>query len=227
MAQGSGLPQERYHEPAQTLGLGWQPQFQNQPYIGETTNYLPPPMQQHQANHINEDYLNFDEAGFEKAFDAARQAVDGTESKSKGKERVTDTTQPAFSMGFACTDPGDVMGEYDFDQHAPKLGLKAQDPDLAGQTAGFGLAREDLGVHEDNLREEFPKIGSDTIPADNGLSPAAESDELSRTAGVLLDTLKDERNTKFQNSAFLGLMRQLRDKEIRIEGDQMVSVSAT
>ena len=184
-------------------------------------NYIPPLTQQPQIDHVNGESLNFDEASFEEAFSAARQAIDETDSKNKEKERVNDATQPRFNMGFACTDPGDVMGEYDFDQHAPKLGLKAQDPDLAG------LTREDLGVHDDVSQEELPKIGSDTIPADSGLSPAAESDELSRTAGVLLDTLKDERNSKFQNSAFLGLMRQLRDKEIRIEGDQMVSVSTT
>ena len=53
----------------------------------------------------------------------------------------------------------------------------------------------------------------------------SEADELARTAGQLLDNLKHERSEKFQNSKFMELMRQLRDKEIRVEGDKMVDVS--
>lgn len=49
-----------------------------------------------------------------------------------------------------------------------------------------------------------------------------DSDELSRTAGLLVDSLKDEANPKFQNSAFLGFMRQLRDKEMVVDGDDIV-----
>ncbi|EKM54509.1 uncharacterized protein PHACADRAFT_258401 [Phanerochaete carnosa HHB-10118-sp] len=47
-------------------------------------------------------------------------------------------------------------------------------------------------------------------------------DELARTAGSLIDAVRHEDNPKFQSSAFLGLMRQLRDREIVIEGNQMV-----
>lgn len=50
----------------------------------------------------------------------------------------------------------------------------------------------------------------------------ADSDELSRTAGLLLDTVSMEQNPKFKNSAFLGLMKQLRDREIVVEGNAMV-----
>ena len=53
------------------------------------------------------------------------------------------------------------------------------------------------------------------------LSP--DRDELARTAGLLVDSIRDEQNPKFKNSQFLGLMQQLRDREIIIEGDKMVS----
>ncbi|KAJ7902083.1 hypothetical protein B0H14DRAFT_2669831 [Mycena olivaceomarginata] len=53
---------------------------------------------------------------------------------------------------------------------------------------------------------------------------AHESDELARTAGLLLDTVRDAQaqNPKFQNSAFLGLMRGLRDREVVVEGNEVV-----
>ena len=76
-----------------------------------------------------------------------------------------------------------------------------------------------------------PRIGSDTIPDESSRQEESdqanrEADELARTAGQLLDNLKHDQSEKFQNSAFLALMRQLRDKEVRVEGDQMIDVSS-
>ncbi|KAG9702927.1 hypothetical protein KCU73_g18239, partial [Aureobasidium melanogenum] len=47
-------------------------------------------------------------------------------------------------------------------------------------------------------------------------------DELAQTAANLLERVSDNQTSKFKNSAFLGLMRQLADREIRVEGDKMV-----
>ncbi|KAF8200672.1 hypothetical protein BJ912DRAFT_1122391 [Pholiota molesta] len=52
--------------------------------------------------------------------------------------------------------------------------------------------------------------------------PANEADELARTAGMLLEGVKHEQNPKFQNSAFMGLMKQLRDGEVIVDGNTMV-----
>ncbi|TBU47668.1 TPR-like protein [Dichomitus squalens] len=49
--------------------------------------------------------------------------------------------------------------------------------------------------------------------------------ELARTAGLLLDTVQNETSAKFKNSAFMGLMRQLRDGEVIVEGNEMVQRS--
>ncbi|KAF9263323.1 TPR-like protein [Marasmius fiardii PR-910] len=49
-----------------------------------------------------------------------------------------------------------------------------------------------------------------------------DADELSRTAALLLDVVKDEQNPKFQNSQFLSLMTQLRDRKVVVEGNQLV-----
>ncbi|KAF4549535.1 Hypothetical protein D9617_21g097560 [Elsinoe fawcettii] len=52
-----------------------------------------------------------------------------------------------------------------------------------------------------------------------------ENDDLARTAGELLDKVRDNQSTKFQNSTFLDLMRRLRDREVRVEGDKMVETN--
>ena len=56
---------------------------------------------------------------------------------------------------------------------------------------------------------------------------ADQADELARTAGQLLDNLKDEKSEKFRQSNFMQLMRQLRDKEVMVEGENIVPVSKT
>lgn len=52
--------------------------------------------------------------------------------------------------------------------------------------------------------------------------PDGEADELARTAGMLLENVRHEQNPKFQKSQFLELMKQLRDGEVIVEGNQMV-----
>jgi hypothetical protein len=52
-----------------------------------------------------------------------------------------------------------------------------------------------------------------------------DDDEMAATAGQLLNSVADNTSEKFQNSQFLELMRRLRDREVRVEGDKMVDVS--
>jgi hypothetical protein len=54
-----------------------------------------------------------------------------------------------------------------------------------------------------------------------------DPDELAQTAGRLLDSVKDNQSQKFQESTFLSLMRRIRDREVRVEGDKMVEVGNT
>ena len=53
-----------------------------------------------------------------------------------------------------------------------------------------------------------------------------QQDELARTAGMLVETVRDEMatNSKFENSQFLGLMKQLRDGAVVVDGNRMVEV---
>ena len=73
------------------------------------------------------------------------------------------------------------------------------------------------------------RIGSDWLfEEDNskiqGDDENDDTDELSRTAGQLLESVKGDTSKKFQQSNFLSLMRQLRDREVRVDGDKIVNV---
>ena len=59
-----------------------------------------------------------------------------------------------------------------------------------------------------------------------GQPATRDQDELARTAGMLVETVRDEMatNSKFQNSQFLGLMKQLRDGAVVVDGNRMVEV---
>ncbi|KAI0663535.1 TPR-like protein [Cubamyces menziesii] len=65
-------------------------------------------------------------------------------------------------------------------------------------------------------------VAAERTEAASRAQPAHEADELARTAGLLLDTVQGETNPKFKNSAFMGLMRQLRDRELIVEGNEFV-----
>ncbi|KAL9069472.1 MAG: hypothetical protein Q9161_005523 [Pseudevernia consocians] len=93
----------------------------------------------------------------------------------------------------------------------------------------------DTGLHDTKDQErqrwlDHSRIGSDRIldEAQKSGEEGEETDdaeELARTAGQLLESVKGDQSQKFQESNFLSLMRQLRDKEVRVEGDKLVDVS--
>lgn len=73
-------------------------------------------------------------------------------------------------------------------------------------------------------------LESATIEQHDDIKQQDDNDDLARTASELLDKVRHDQSEKFQNSAFLGLMRRLRDREVKVDGDKMVetgSVSAT
>ncbi|KAG8626174.1 hypothetical protein KVT40_006575 [Elsinoe batatas] len=82
------------------------------------------------------------------------------------------------------------------------------------------LDREQLEEAIQALPEQAPQEQRQEDPIQHD-----ENDDLARTAGELLDKVRDNQSTKFQNSTFLDLMRKLRDREIRVEGDKMVETN--
>ncbi|OJD13086.1 hypothetical protein AJ78_06424 [Emergomyces pasteurianus Ep9510] len=94
--------------------------------------------------------------------------------------------------------------------------------------AAFAEARAEVELQEQQLQdgdvmdrteiEQTIRIGSDTIqPQVDGTN---DSDELARTAGQLLDSVSHNQSQKFKESSFLALMRQLRDREVTVDGDE-------
>ncbi|KAF2471992.1 uncharacterized protein BDR25DRAFT_221979 [Lindgomyces ingoldianus] len=67
--------------------------------------------------------------------------------------------------------------------------------------------------------EQHPEQKKEVQPLKN------DDDDMAETAGRLLERVADNTSEKFQNSQFLELMRRLRDREVRVDGDKMVEVS--
>ncbi|MCJ1436284.1 hypothetical protein MMC27_005662 [Xylographa pallens] len=207
------------------------PQEQYLPFstVTEAGELLSPISPQKQPEGQQEDV--FDEAAFEKAFEIARTEVLQTDAQSDRDTLMTERRQ-VESLGI----------EEDLKKWwasgpllKPRDGTNSHD--LSEQLLQSIIAHQRAFLDQsdsENFADSYPtrelKIGSDAVLEEalklqDEHDPSWEADELARTAGQLLDNLKDEHSQKFQNSSFLALMRQLRDKEVRVEGDQMVDVS--
>ena len=97
------------------------------------------------------------------------------------------------------------------------------------------VTQQDAGIHDHKSQESdrwlaHGLLGSDRIldevqkKGEEG-QEADDAEDLARIAGQLLENVKGDQSQKFQESNFLSLMRQLRDKEVRVEGDKLVDVS--
>ena len=70
------------------------------------------------------------------------------------------------------------------------------------------------------------RIGSDAIrytekEDQTGAQDHRDADELAKTAGQLLTLVQHDGSAKFQNSQFLSLMRQLRDREVEVQNNDL------
>lgn len=128
--------------------------------------------------------------------------------------------EAAFERAFESARSDVQSREQQWQQEDLELGNDV----LINESAGRLLQSDHL------VQQEL--IGADTIlqEAQDGTQDHQQRDdpdELARTAGQLLDSVKYEQNQKFKESNFLALMRRLRDREVRVEGDKMVDVSST
>lgn len=154
----------------------------------------------------------WDDAAFERAFDVAQKEILSTEKdfeeafqadlQNLGQQLDADKVDTRESLEADIQSFKDqVHDDPLFDQH-----------DILDAIEAEALAREKF---EDQRLEEEKQ---DMRP------PDLDEDELSRTAGELLDRVSHDTSKKFQESNFLALMRRLRDREVRVEGDKMVEV---
>jgi hypothetical protein len=159
----------------------------------------------------------FDEAAFERAFDAVGTALDLRDAEAAPEA------------------PRVIAGPQTADGDRDISGLVAPEPQTAAVVAEVPdatrgqpdrvreLHKQDYGGDTDI---STVKIGSDTISKADETQPddSKARDALARTAGSLLEKVQDDRSQKFRNSAFLGLMRQLRDGEAIVKDDDIVRV---
>ncbi|CAP85339.1 hypothetical protein E8E15_001080 [Penicillium rubens] len=107
-----------------------------------------------------------------------------------------------------------------FDQ--ARADMELQGVDIAQQDNQEHLQETNkVDISEPAIQEQI-RLGSDLIPQSDKQNPETQSrdaDELARTAGQLLDSVRNEQSEKFQQSNFLALMRRIRDREVEVEGD--------
>ena len=205
--QNSSPSPQAFQQRARYGLTGYQSQFAQPNYVGPAMQTKgKAPMQAEQ----------FDEAAFAAAFDQAHDAM--------------------------MADVEDVAQEQELEQEptAQELldELEAEKFEAAVEEAATHILKED---GHDIDYEEFHQMAS-SHGADIEHQPMQalreeqreqvnqnhDDDALAATAEELLEKVKHNQSDKFKNSQFLALMRKLKDREVRVEGDKMVeTVSPT
>ena len=148
----------------------------------------------------------FDEAAFERAFDMAREDMMGDEtSAAENLAAEQHEEASAFTKTAQMSQESHQLNQNDI--------LESQH-DL----------QQPLDINNHFLAEE-PAVQEQQ---ESNQSTREDDDALAATAQELLEKVEHNQTEKFRNSQFLGLMRKLRDREVKVEGDKMVeTVSAT
>ena len=139
-------------------------------------------------------------------------------------------------MGTGFSGPHHFSAFHDAPQSTQSQGPPvAETFDESAFEAAFAEARAEMELQESQpaqLEEneadaltpvQTEKIGADNIPQHQ--EGTNEADELAKTAGQLLESVKHDTSEKFKQSNFLALMRQLRDREVAVDGDKFRHVS--
>ena len=154
-------------------------------------------------------------------------------TQSQYASQHVDSQGYANPAAFAARDASQEVSVQDDDELFSKAFERVEADVRVNEEMIFGglfVSQERPAVCEDPSLSQ-PRIGSDRIldesqqKDDINHDGKDDSDELARTAGKLLENVKDDTSKKFAGSNFLSLMRQLRDREVRIENDHFVDVS--
>ncbi len=168
----------------------------------------------------------FDNAAFERAFDqASLEVIVDVETNEAEKS--------AYEAGASTANFGSDYETYSEQQNRKAIiatggqqrhlsqGMEAQA--LADATQVDILDRLQ---DEPMIEQERMNLGEEQRTEEQ--QHQADDDALAATAKELLEKVEHNQSEKFKNSQFLGLMRKLRDREMRVEGDEMVeTVRAT
>ncbi|KAI6787374.1 hypothetical protein KC361_g9520 [Hortaea werneckii] len=184
-------------------GMGFQSQFapqHQQPMFGAG-------MQQGKGKEAVTDEI-FDDAAFDRAFEQARD--DMMDESQVGLDGLQHSTEYRQDTSGELVDQ--IQREREIQEQLqemrPELSKGLQDPAI--QEAN---ALEDLAQQPDQMDDEKQE------------NKGQDDDALAATAEELLNKVEHNKTDKFKNSQFLGLMRKLRDREVKVDGDQMVETT--
>lgn len=152
----------------------------------------------------------FDEAAFAKAFDQAHEDMMGVEETTQEHEIVQEESIEELVEKI----------EQAAEQGASQM-LNESSDDLE-QFEEFNPGR----IHGGDIEHDPQQWLNEDQQSEE--RPQEDDDALAATAQELLEKVEHNQSDKFKNSQFLDLMRKLRDREVRVEGDKMVeTVSPT
>ena len=84
------------------------------------------------------------------------------------------------------------------------------------------LDKEFQSLQASLLEQNIVVSNSPNVTTEQVINNVVPGDELARTAGMLIETVKNEQNPKFKNSAFMRLMHELRDGNAVVQGNEIV-----
>ena len=207
-ARASPIPQSQFHQHAplqRSTPTAWHQDFLGQQ--GQSSSYQP---RQQQRTVSGWAY------GYTGALLSQEQSTLSARAQQKQPEMQVEDgfDEAAFEKAFEA-----ATAEF---QQSEKEELQHDVADYQEVYAG-------LSPETENWMKES-RIGADRISEDaqteeKNENNHDEADELARTAGQLLENIRGDQSQKFRESSFLSLMRQLRDREVRVEGDKLVDVS--
>ena len=141
--------------------------------------------------------------------------------------KTIDQQAKEFNKAFDMFDTEDLIASSNAREHVAVEDTKLQRQDVQSEIYGWDVSKSaeeyshlaDPYLHTPHVEETHRTSQSESD------STQDDADALAATATQLLENVKDEPSRKFQESSFLSLMRQLRDREVHVEGDKIVDVS--
>ncbi|CAZ80276.1 unnamed protein product [Tuber melanosporum] len=194
---GAGPPLRLpHHQQQQQWGGGWHEEFLSHPTTAAAGIYTTTP------EHVHPD--------------PQQLAIFSGTNTSAGFPRYTPISQNPYHSPAATTAPTTITSvEEDLINEAFEK---------AFESAGAQLA-EPIATTPQPTVAPPPQAVVEEPPKQEESNQDKDCDDLSRTAGNLLTSLQNNQSQKFRESNFLALMRRLRDREVKVEGDGLVEIS--
>ncbi|KAK3716343.1 hypothetical protein LTR37_006493 [Vermiconidia calcicola] len=161
----------------------------------------------------------FDDAAFEQAFDQAREAL-------TAESAIMDEMETDASLAY---EYGASTGNYEDSgrQLAGERNIQLEQEGELHHMEHFPPQDVFQRLESDPLAEDMLRGDQDSAMHEEAQEqkPHNDDDALALTAQELLQKVEHNQTDKFRNSQFLSLMRKLRDREVKVEGDQMVETT--